>query len=135
MTVCAIAIWRGRDEERLAAGAVLADWALSMTVFIARSQQTQWPVLIVDTAQFAILLWIALKTRRYWPLLTCGFALLQLITHIAHAADTGVSGWAYLTATRLWSYLILWTIAYGAWTAPNYADNAAPTVAPGATRR
>lgn len=32
MTVCALAVWRGRDDERLAAAAFLAAWALSLVV-------------------------------------------------------------------------------------------------------
>jgi hypothetical protein len=122
MTVCAIAVWRGRDQERLAAAAVLADWALSMMVFKSRSEETQWAVLAVDLGQFALLLWLAMRSRRYWPLFVAGFALLQLVTHVAHALDTGVSGWASLTAGRIWSYLLLFTIGYAAWTAPRAAQ-------------
>lgn len=136
MTVCATAVLRGRDMERLAAAVVLADWALSMVVYRARSEDTQWGVLLVDGAQFAVLLWIALRSSRYWPLFLSGFALLQLVTHLAHAVDVGVSGWAYITAERIWSYLLLFTIGYGAWTAPRYADSAgAPSDEPGAMRR
>jgi hypothetical protein len=136
MAVCLLAIWRGRDYERLAAAAVLADWALSMMVFKSRSEDTQWAVLLVDFSQFAVLIWIALRSRRFWPLFMGGFALLQILTHLAHAMGTGVTGWAYLTATRAWSYLILLTIAYGAWTAPRHAvSTEEPIDAAGATRR
>ena len=135
--VCALAVWRGHDEERLAAAAVLANWALSMVVYRARSEETQWAVLVVDAGLFAIFLWIAMRSRRFWPLFAAGFELLSLVTHGAHALDAGVSGWAYLTATRIWSYLILIAIGYGAWTAPRrYAEiGVAPSAVPGATRR
>lgn len=135
--VCALAVWRGRDDERLAAAAVLANWALSMVVFRARSEETQWAVLVVDAGLFAVLLWIAMRSPRFWPLFAAGFELLALLTHGAHALDAGVSGWAYLTATRIWSYLILVAIGYGAWTAPRrYAEiGEAPSTVPGATRR
>ncbi|HEX7944027.1 MAG TPA: hypothetical protein VF495_05140 [Phenylobacterium sp.] len=119
MAVCGVTAWRGRDEEKLAAGAILADWALS--VFVARStpvQDTQWGVLLVDTAQFAVLLWIAMRSTRFWPLTVSAFALLQLVTHLAHAADPTVTGWSYFTAELIWSYLLLLTVGYGAWTAP-----------------
>jgi hypothetical protein len=141
MVVCGIAVWRGRDEERLAAAVVLADWALSMMVFKPRSQETQWGVLLVDCGQFGLFLWLALRTSRHWPLAVAGFALLQLVTAVAHAIDATVSGWAYLTANIIWSYLILFTIGYAAWTAPRYAMKAAeptagpPGAPPGAMRR
>jgi hypothetical protein len=136
MTACAVAVWRGRDDERLAAGALLADWALSMVVFKSQSEETQWGMLLVDFAQFLVLVWIGLRSARYWPLFVGGFALLQLLTHVAHALDAGVSGWAYITAELIWSYLMVFTVAYGAWTAPRYAPTAdAPRTVPGDTRR
>lgn len=118
MAVCGAAVWRGRDEEKLAAGAILADWGLSVFVARVQSQETQWGVLLVDTAQFAVLLWIAMRSTRFWPLTVSAFALLQLVTHLAHAADSTVTGWAYFTAELIWSYLLLFTVGYGAWTAP-----------------
>jgi len=136
MSVCGVTLWRGGDEERLAAGCNLAAWALSMAVFKARSEETQWAVLAVDAAMLAVLLWLALRTKRHWPLFAAGFQLLAVFTHVAHAIDAGVSGWAYLTALIVWSYLLLLAIGYGAWTAPRYAGiDAAPSDVPGATRR
>jgi hypothetical protein len=137
MVVCAIAVVRGRDRERLAAGGLLAAWALSMVVYKARSEATQWPILFIDLGFFSLLTWMALRSGRFWPMFAAGFQLLALITHLAHAVDVGVSGWAYITAERIWSYLVLFTIGYAAWTAPRYAESAAdPTeVPPGAMRR
>lgn len=139
MAVCAIAVWRGRDLERLAAGAELATWALTLLVFKSRSESTQWAVLAIDVALFAVLLWIALRSTRYWPLLAAGFQLLALITHFAHAVDALISGWAYLTAILIWNYLTLFAIGYGAITAPRrYAEIDAlepPPAMAGAMRR
>lgn len=124
MGVCVVAVWRGRDEERLAAAGVLADWALTVFVYKVRSEDTQWGVLAVDTVQFALFLWIAMRSQRFWPLFVGSFALLQLVTHLANAADAGVTGWAYLTAELLWSYLLLFTVGYAAWTAPRHNPRA-----------
>jgi hypothetical protein len=136
MGVCGTAIWRGRDEERLATAAILADWALATFVYRA-TQETQWGILLIDTAQFAVFLWIAMRSARFWPLPMSAFALLELITHLAHAADPTVTGWSYITAEIIWSYLLLFTVGYAAWTAPRYAEKAgAPTaLPPGAMRR
>lgn len=139
MSVCALAVWRGRDEARLAAGGLLANWALSMMVFKARSEDIQWPIMLTDAGLFALYLWIALRSPRYWPLFIASFALLVLITHLAHALDPNISAWASLTAEILWSYLILFALAYGAWTAnrtPHEMGSGLPTFeTPGATRR
>jgi hypothetical protein len=141
MVVCAIAAWRGRDEERLVAATVLADWALSVFVYKVNSEETQWGVLLVDAGQFAVFLWLAMRSQRYWPLFIAAFGLLQLTTHVAHALDPRVSGWAYLTAELIWSYLILITTGCAAWVAPSrrrwapYDTAAVPNDVPGATRR
>lgn len=121
MGVCGLAVWRGGDDERLAAAGNLANWALSLVLFRARSQDTQWNVMIVDCALLVLYLWLALRSRRYWPLFSAGFVLLLVITHAARALDAGVSGWAYLTAARVRSYMALFAIGYGAWTAPAHA--------------
>lgn len=134
LSVCAIAAWRGRDDERLAAGGYLANWALTLVVFKDRSVDTQWAVLVVDAALLGLYLWLAMRSRRHWPLFAAGFQLLAVITHFANALDTAVGGWAYLTAQLIWSYMVIGTIAYGAWTAPGRGQANAPTAA-GATRR
>jgi hypothetical protein len=136
MAVCTVAVWRGRDDERLAAAALLANWAISILVVRAGSGSTHWEVFFVDAALLGLYLWLALRTQRHWPLFAAGFQLLVVATHIGRAVDPTVSGWAYLTAGIIWSYLVLFSIGYGAWTAPRYALSADdPTEEPGATRR
>jgi hypothetical protein len=136
--VGALAVWRGRDTERLGAATVLANWAITTLVYRAGSDDTQWGILAVDGAQFAVFILSAFGSRRHWPLFAAGFGLLQLLTHGAKTLDTAVSAWAYITAQIIWSYLILIAIGYGAWTAPRrYAEmeadlNEAP---PGRTLR
>ena len=133
MLVCALAMWRGGSVERLAAGGMLAAWALSMVAASDRSGEMQGGVLLIDGLALALFAWIALRSRRWWPLFTAGFQLLAVITHLARALDDNVTGWAYFTAEIIWGYLVLFSIGYAAWTAPHHADvEIAP---PGARRR
>ncbi|MCW5759227.1 MAG: hypothetical protein KIS90_05625 [Phenylobacterium sp.] len=137
MLVCALAVWRGRDDERLAAGAYLAAWALTLVVFRARSEETQWAVMVIDTGLLGVFLWQSLRTDRFWPLFASAFQFLSVVTHLASGLDASVSGWAYQTAGLVWAYLIIAVIGYGAWTAPHAAESADvdPIEAPGAIRR
>jgi hypothetical protein len=130
--VCVLALWRGRFDERSAAFCYLVDWLLTRLAYIV-SGQAEVVVLGIDTALLGALLWIALRTRRFWPLFSAAFQLLAILTHLARLADTNVSLWAYLTAELVWSYLVIGAIGYGAWTAPRYAN--ADAVAPADTRR
>lgn len=134
MAVCAIAALRGRNEERLAAGGLLAGWALTMVAYRYQGQQVEWGILLIDIALLALLAWIALRSARYWPLFAAGFHLLAVVTHVARSVDPSVTGWAYITAEIIWGYLLAFTIGYGAWTAPRHGQANAPAEA-GATRR
>ena len=127
MTVCAVAAWRGRDDERLAAGGLLANWALTILVAKAGSgaTTTRWEVFGFDAALLVLYLWLALRSRRHWPLFATGFQVLVVVTHLGRAVDPKVSGWAYITAGLIWAYLVLFTIGYGAWTAPRHVQNGA----------
>jgi len=146
MSVCALTVWRGGDDERLGAGGVLAGWALSMVLFRARSVDTQWGVAVVDLFVLGLFLWMALRSRRYWPLFAAGFQLLAVATHLARALEDGIGGWAYLTAEIVWSYLVILTIGWAAWSIgrggsasgppPDHLATAGePSDVPGATRR
>jgi hypothetical protein len=133
MIVGVLAIWRGSDHERMAVTGLLGAWALSMVAFRARSEDTQWAILAIDSSLFALYVWIAMRSRRFWPLFVAGFELLALITHVAHALDGQVSGWAYWTAERIWSYLGLVTIGYACWTAPHFPETTADPAKPSGT--
>ena len=121
MAVCLISVWRGRDEERLAAGGELATWALSLVAHRAHSGQTEWAILFIDISLLALFFWIAFRSERFWPLFAAAFQLLAVVTHLANSLDDTVSTWAYVTAGLAWNYLALFSIGYGAWTAPRHA--------------
>ena len=132
-----MATWRGRNQERLAAGGLLAGWALSLISY-ERSLHTQWGIVAVDAGLLALLVWVALRSRRYWPLFAAGFHVLAMLTHLARALDPTFSGWTYMTAEMIWNYLVVLTVGYGAWSAPSRqdanADDGADTL-PGDTLR
>ena len=121
-----VAAWRGGDNERLAAGGVVTGWALSLVAARSGMGGTQWGVMVVDVALLTFFLWLALRGERFWPLFVAGFQLLLVITHFASAADSAISGWAYKTAEMIWSYLIVLTIAYAAWTKPALTEAVEP---------
>lgn len=136
IAVCLIAVRRGGDEERLAAGGVLLAWALTILAYRSGSQEAQWQILLIDGAMLGFYIWLAMRSRRYWPMFAAAFKLLAVITHLVIYLKAGVSGWAYWTAQIIWSYLALFTIGYAAWTAPRYAAlKAEPTGEAGAPRR
>ena len=123
MTICALAVWRGRDDERLSSAGFLAGWAMTLVVFKARSEETQWAVLAIDAGLLGLTLWIALRSARFWPLVVAALQVLTVGVALSKSLDPRITGWAYLTASLAFQYLALLAIGYGAWTAPRrYAE-------------
>ncbi|CAN7473419.1 hypothetical protein LJR225_003250 [Phenylobacterium sp. LjRoot225] len=115
--VCGAALWKGDLEERLAAAGFLT--SLAVTVLL---RDNSWPhiqraIFIADTLLFALLLVIALRTPKFWPMAAAGFQLLAIMTHLAKVMDAGLQQWAYMTAGVIWTYLQLGAVAVGTWNA------------------
>jgi len=133
--VYALAMRRGGPDERICAHAVLIGWLLTKLAARYQGLEPELGVLVVDLGALAVFIWVGLRSARYWPLFAAGFHLLAVVTHLARLVDPTVGGWAYLTAGIIWGYLLLFSIAYGAWTAPRFADQASAPTPAGATRR
>ncbi len=117
LLVSGFALWRGGWPERVASVANLLAWLVSPFAENGRDWvDPQWGLLAVDAAFLGVLLVLALRTDRTWLLWACAFQLLGVVTHGAMMADRSVGAWAYLTASVIWSYLVLAALAVGAWT-------------------
>lgn len=137
-SVAGFALWKGGWSERSVAIGFLAAWLISPLVRLGGWNGPAWTGLTVDGGLLALLLFVALRTRRYWPLFAAAFELLSVLTHIARLVDPGVRAWAYATADAIWTYLLLAVLAVGTlnrWRARRQVATAAVTAAPGATRR
>ncbi|WP_309088240.1 hypothetical protein [Phenylobacterium sp.] len=118
---------RGGADERLAAYTVVIAWLLTKLLYRYQGGQTEWGILAVDLGAMAVFVQIALRSQRHWPMFAAGFHLLSLVTHLARTVDPTVGGWAYITAQIIWGYLLVFSIGYGAWTAPKRSAVTGPT--------
>ncbi|KRB48652.1 MAG: hypothetical protein V4514_20745 [Pseudomonadota bacterium] len=115
--VSAFALWRGGRTERVVAIANIVAWIATIVVQNRSNWvDPQWGMFAVDVAFLLVLLWFVIRGSRLWILPAAAFQLLAVVTHGAILADGGVRAWAYLTALILWSYLVLITLAVGAYT-------------------
>lgn len=108
------AIARGGRQEQAAGLAMLAAWVLSP--FVADTGDWLHPqvgILLVDLALLGLLLWIALRTDRYWPLAAAALHLLGTVMHAVYMADPSILPRAYITVSVLWSYLVLAALVLG----------------------
>jgi len=110
---CLFALWNGGVEERLAAAAFAVGTFAAPLLKDHHWMGTQWSIFAVDLAYLALLMVIALRSRRYWPLFAAGFQFLAILTHVASLVDRDLRAWAYITAGVIWTYLGLGAIVLG----------------------
>jgi hypothetical protein len=110
-----VALWRGEWPERVGAAAMIIAWLA--TPLVQNSLQrwgVQEGVMIVDAGLLAALLYIGLKSDRWWPLWACGFQAMNVVLHVAVLADARVWAWSYFIASSVFSYLVMLALFLGA---------------------
>jgi hypothetical protein len=111
---CGYALWRGGGPERLASSALLLDWyAAPLMENHGDLQHAQMAVFAMDGVVTLVLLLIALRTDRFWPLWVTAFQILELLMHLAMLIDHKVYGRAYFIGIEISSYLMLIALAIG----------------------
>lgn len=70
----------------------------------------EFGILVVDSALLAVLLFLLIKSDRYWPIWATGFHLIAVLTHFAKAIDPMILPVAYANYLVLWSYPVLATL-------------------------
>ncbi|MBS0332507.1 MAG: hypothetical protein JSS35_07055 [Proteobacteria bacterium] len=139
VAICGGAFWKGGREEQIAAGGMLLSVLVTLFLRDPRWIGTQWSAFAADCCELVVLIVIALRTIRFWPLFAAAFQLLCVATHIARILDPGVRAWAYATGQVIWTQWVLFAIGVGVFTHWRRTRQAVakgpPTAAPGATLR
>ena len=116
LAVGAVSWWRGRWPERtVAVGMIVASIATALFQDTSNVNGHQWGDLVVDLAYLGLIVWVALRSTRWWPLWAAAFQLINVILYVARLADERVGAKAPFLATVIWSYLILITVIVGVW--------------------
>lgn len=114
LIACAWTFWRGGKPERLAAFAVFAGWMLSAVLTDTRHWNTpQYAVFAVDAVVLAVLLWIAIRSDRFWPMWAAGLQLIGTSSHFVMLLDPRVVPRAYFAVMAMWGYFILAALVIG----------------------
>ncbi len=116
LAVAAFALRRGGWPERTIAFGMVADSIASGILQNTRDWGApQWADLSIDIAYLIVMVWVALRSDRMWPLWAAGFQLVSVAIYLARLADVNVGALAPYRATVIWSYLILGVITVGTW--------------------
>jgi hypothetical protein len=122
----AAGLWRGGWPERAAAFGMVGAWFVS-ALFQSSLQRrgVQTGVMITDILLLALLLAIALKSDRWWPMWAAAFQAMNVVVHLAVLADAKIWGWAYFTGGAVFSYLVMLSLLVGALSRPGRRKPAA----------
>ena len=114
LLACAIIsiTWGGRDE-RLAAFGFVAAGVASHLANISRYGSTETGVLMIDAALLIGLVYLALRSDRFWPMWAAGFQLVGTTVHFASMAETGNFAKAYANALIFWFYPVVISLMIG----------------------
>lgn len=101
---------------RLGGGLYLAVSILSAVAqsFAPRWNGINWGLFACDAFYLTCLLYLAHRTRRFWPIWASGFQLLSIITVVAIALSSSASAGIYRGLETVWAVPILIILLIGA---------------------
>ncbi len=106
--------WGGFDERFVAAAMTLATIASNLAIKNDFAG-TESGVLIVDFLLFAVLMFIALRSDRFWPMWAAAFQLVAMLVHMGSTVQSGNFAWAYYFALVFWSFPAMLALGVGTW--------------------
>ncbi len=110
LVIAGLALWKGDRGERVAACAIVANFALSMIVRDLYWGGVQVGILMLDFALLAVLVAISLRVTRWWPRAAAGFCLLACLTHPVATLDREIWIVPYLSVQWLTGALLIATL-------------------------
>lgn len=118
LATCAYALWRGGAPERIAAGAMVVAYLGTLASYgplASRFAQVETGVLIVDTVLLIVLVTVALKADRAWPMALAALQLDSVGVHLTRVLDLQMIRVTYALMLAMWSYPMLLLLAVGTW--------------------
>lgn len=112
--VALYAFWRGSRDERLVAaicvvGAIVSK--LVVTPLEQRYMAVEPAIMAVDMVMLAAFVYIALNSKRFWPLWIAGLQLTTIFGHVLMAMSSDLVPKAYGMALGFWAYPIIFILA------------------------
>ena len=110
----AVVLWRGGRPERLGMALVAAGFLLTPLVERRESWfQPQFGILAVDLATLALLVAMAYRYDRYWPICAAAFQTIAVLTHFAFWINPEALYRAYYFGNFSIGFLLLGSIIGG----------------------
>ncbi|MET0373363.1 MAG: hypothetical protein ABW128_03780 [Rhizorhabdus sp.] len=97
---------KGSSDERLVAGGIIVMAYLSLFVRMITDsayEKIQLSTLSIDSGVLLLLMFIALRSNRFWPLWMAAMQSLVVLAHLAPLVPHMVP-WGYWRAVTIWSW-------------------------------
>ncbi len=105
-SVCFV-FWKGRFEERLVAGALTIGSIFTFSLYVRAGKNWLDPnvaLLINEAAVTAVILFIAYRSKRFWPLPVAAFQITAMLTPLAALLGESLASYALGVTQGLWAY-------------------------------
>ena len=115
---CGYAIWRGGPPERIGGSALAGAYLATLAAYSGETTgfyRVEYGIFFVDLLLFLVLVAVALRADRGWPLLLAGLQLDSVGAHFLKLADLSMIRVAYAVMIAIWSYPMLIGLAVGTW--------------------
>lgn len=118
LACCGYALARGGTPERIVAASLLTAYVATILGYAElsiRFDQVEVAVLAVDGLLLAVLVAVALRADRLWPLMVAGLHLASVGAHLLKIFDINMIRVTYALLIAVWSYPMLVLLALGTW--------------------
>lgn len=116
LSCCGYAIWQGTCSEYIGAAIMIIGSFSSLAV--GSLLGAQWTglepeIFFIDIVALIALIWLSLRSDRFWPMWAAAFHLLALSIHAAMVVAPQIKPWAFATGSVFWAYPMLLALAIG----------------------
>ena len=113
--VCGYALWRGAQPERFVAVIFLAAVPAGAAAYSTglRWRGIEMGLFGVDMTMLVLLLIIAMKANRYWPIAMAAMQVFQVVGHLLKLADPRMLPLLYWISNVVWAYPMLILLLLG----------------------
>ena len=120
LSSCGVALRWGGLDERLASLAFILATITSRLFTESNYVHTENMVMVIDAVLLVVLVSIALRSDRFWPMWAAAFQLVAVTVHFASLTETGSFAWAYAVGLLFWTYPVLIALMVGTWMEARY---------------
>ena len=118
LVTCGYALVRGGAPERCAGGLLIGAFVIDEIVHRlvdGRAYATvEMGSAIVDLTLLALLVVLAHRSTRFWPLWVAGWQLAAVVAHAAKLIDSTMQATGYAVQAQVWAYPMVLAVGIGA---------------------